>query len=505
MHRKGLVIGILILMLGVNIGSSIARDVDVKTMSSVGFDGNTLYVGGSGPGNYTKIQDAINDSSDGDIVFVFNGTYVENLVVDKSIDLIGENKTTTFIDGNGVDDVVYVSADEVNMTGFTVENSGNMVIAKFDLNGTLVDISYDAGLEIHSNSNNIFGNIIGYKCAGSILIKESLDNSIFRNKISRSIILFNSSNNVISNNNVSNSFIGISLYYSNSNRIIKNNIYSNDKYGLLLNYSSNYNKIYHNNLISNTQNAYDECNNTWYDGYLQGGNFWSDYTCDDNYRGINQDIPGSDGIGDTPYNISGPGNNTDRYPLMSPHGSPFQPLYLGFVDVHFEKESLLSGSGGYRGVVKGIYLNVNTSIDELPLTMVYHYTLEMNYSLRFPFWFAPLFAIGLKIRNYSDYSWQSMKLLHHGHGIWYGNVTQDINLNLTGFEKGDEIELTVDIPVIRIPRIYSPGHNESWEWFLRLIYNIPVLKDMLLHNWLLPILAPYNLMFDRPAIFLRFQ
>ncbi|GAI31814.1 unnamed protein product, partial [marine sediment metagenome] len=182
-----------------------------------------------------------------------------------------------------------------------------------------------------------------------------------------------------------------------------------------------------------------------------------------------------------------------------------QPLYLGYVDVHFEKESIHSGGGGYRGVLKAIYLNVDMSIDELPLKMVYHYTIEMNYSLRFPFWFAPLVAIGLKIKNYSDYSWESMKLLHHGHGIWYGNVTQDINLNLTGFEKGDELELTVGIPVIRVPSLDTPGNNESWKWFLRFIYNIPVLKDTLLHKWLLPILAPYNLMFESPVIFLRFQ
>ena len=75
MHRKGLVIGILILMLGVNIGSTFAGDVDVKTMSSVGFDGNTLYVGGSGPGNYSSIQGAIDDTVDGDTVFVYSGVY----------------------------------------------------------------------------------------------------------------------------------------------------------------------------------------------------------------------------------------------------------------------------------------------------------------------------------------------------------------------------------------------------------------------------------------------
>jgi hypothetical protein len=33
----------------------------------------TLYVGGSGPGNFTKIQDAVDNASDGDTVFVYDG------------------------------------------------------------------------------------------------------------------------------------------------------------------------------------------------------------------------------------------------------------------------------------------------------------------------------------------------------------------------------------------------------------------------------------------------
>jgi hypothetical protein len=72
LHRKGLVIGILILLIGVNIGSTFAGDVDVKTMSSVGFDGNTLYVGGSGPNNYTVIQEAVDNASHGDTVILIN-------------------------------------------------------------------------------------------------------------------------------------------------------------------------------------------------------------------------------------------------------------------------------------------------------------------------------------------------------------------------------------------------------------------------------------------------
>ena len=56
-----------------SITPSVAIDT-IRPLSMPTFNGKTLYVGGSGEGNYTKIQDAINDSSDGDTVFVYNGT-----------------------------------------------------------------------------------------------------------------------------------------------------------------------------------------------------------------------------------------------------------------------------------------------------------------------------------------------------------------------------------------------------------------------------------------------
>ena len=51
----------------------------------------TLYVGGDGPGNYSNIQDAIDDASDGYIIYVYSGTYNENVFIDKQINLVGEN------------------------------------------------------------------------------------------------------------------------------------------------------------------------------------------------------------------------------------------------------------------------------------------------------------------------------------------------------------------------------------------------------------------------------
>ncbi|GAH88219.1 unnamed protein product, partial [marine sediment metagenome] len=116
-----------------------AANVDVESTSMLLSSGNIFYVGGNGTGNYSKIQDAIDNASDEDIVFVYDDSspYIENVVIDKPIKLIGENKNTTVIDGGGWGHVVSISADFVNINGFTIQNSG--------YNG------HDSGVKIHSN------------------------------------------------------------------------------------------------------------------------------------------------------------------------------------------------------------------------------------------------------------------------------------------------------------------------------------------------------------------
>ena len=108
------------MFLGVGIAPLIQSAVIEK--STIPFsNGNTLFVGGSGPGNYTRIQDAINDANDGYTVFVYNGTYYENVWVGKSISLIGEDKYTTIIDGQNIpnNNTVLIFADNVILKGFT--------------------------------------------------------------------------------------------------------------------------------------------------------------------------------------------------------------------------------------------------------------------------------------------------------------------------------------------------------------------------------------------------
>jgi hypothetical protein len=72
MIRKWLAIGIILLFVGVTIAPTMAQDTEKSQPTS---RGNWLYVGGSGPGNYTRIYYALLNAHDGDTIFVYNGFY----------------------------------------------------------------------------------------------------------------------------------------------------------------------------------------------------------------------------------------------------------------------------------------------------------------------------------------------------------------------------------------------------------------------------------------------
>jgi len=115
--KKILAAGIIILFTS----SGIIPIAISDTLSS----GKTIYVDDDGGADYTRIQDAIDNATEGDTVYVFNGTYYENIVVNKTINLIGEDRSpwnASVIDGGGSGDVVHVSADRVNISGFTINN-----------------------------------------------------------------------------------------------------------------------------------------------------------------------------------------------------------------------------------------------------------------------------------------------------------------------------------------------------------------------------------------------
>lgn len=402
--------------------------------------------------HFARIQDGINAVDKGGTVYVYSGTYRENIVIKKSLVLSGENKLITVIDGGGIGSVVEIKGASVVISGFTIQHSGSNfldagIYAKSDyeritdtriLNNnvgiyllygsyswwnkikdntisdnqyagiylgtysqgytiqmnTITDNGYGCFIEYTSVTNQITGNIITNNHMDGIYLQDSssyniisentvsgnkrdgihlgtwctsitiIDNLITENsndgihllsssgiRIDGNDIIGNSGNgvylfasswvsitttvitnnerdgiyldyspsNTIQGDTITGNFnIGIYLFdHSTSNTIIENEI-ANNVYGIYIDMYSSANTIYHNSLIDNAiANAYDYAGgNIWDNGYPSGGNYWSDYTGVDLFHGPSQDIPGSDGIGDTPYSISLHGQ--DQYPLMSP-------------------------------------------------------------------------------------------------------------------------------------------------------------------------------------------
>ena len=161
--------------------------------------------------------------------------------------------------------------------------------------------------------NNFINNGVGVR------LDSSSNNTLVENDVVNNyhgIHLFLSLNNTLTGNNVTaNNYRGIYLFDSLNNILTRNNIAANNEYGIYLYYSSN-NTIYHNNFLNNTIQARAEKSvDVWDDGYLSGGNCWSDYAGID-ICGPYPNETGSDGLGDVPYTIDA--NNTDSYPLMGP-------------------------------------------------------------------------------------------------------------------------------------------------------------------------------------------
>ena len=105
-------------------------------------NGDILYVGGSGPGNYSSITSAINAARDGDTIFVYSGTYRDGLDINKEIDVIGENKNTTIIDTWSISrPSAKVGSNNVKISGFTMQHTSSSRIIEIknsDSNGNTV-------------------------------------------------------------------------------------------------------------------------------------------------------------------------------------------------------------------------------------------------------------------------------------------------------------------------------------------------------------------------------
>lgn len=259
-------------------------------------------MGGTGPGNYSRVQYAIDNASAGDTIYVFDESspYYENVDINKTVNIIGENKETTVIDGLSRFYVLWITRNDVTISDLTIQyggggwSTGGIYIAATDVTIENCIIQYNAnGIFIEGASyNHVVNNTIHHNIYHSIRMEYTSNNHVCDNSI-------------IGNDN------GIYMWESSDNIIVRNTLEFSNWAGMILGEYCDGNLIYHNNFVNNViEHAYDLSNNSWDAGYPIGGNYWDDYT------GVDTN---GDGIGDTPYVIRGP-NAVDQYPLMEPYG-----------------------------------------------------------------------------------------------------------------------------------------------------------------------------------------
>ena len=278
------------------------------------------------PDDYPTMQSAINSAISGATVFVSAGLYHEQVTVNKTLTLVGDNWETVLDGNNARVTLIRVTADNVKITGFKLQNSG----WKWGR----------AGVEVYNADNCIIENNFVYLTCHQIRLVESRGSKIASNTISAprnpfpqsayGIRLENCTDCLITDNDISNNIGGIHLegavnctavrnYVSQNSqgirlyspcidiKIVGNTVFNNTNDGMLVALPNNttfaQNIFFHNNFINNSQPFIGEIAGcVWDNGYE--GNHWTTYQGqDDNH----------DGIGDTPYTF---GDEQDRYPLM---------------------------------------------------------------------------------------------------------------------------------------------------------------------------------------------
>jgi len=244
------------------------------------------------PADFSTIQSAIDNVNPGGTILVASGTYVEHLIIDRNLFLIGDDRDTTIIDGDGASTVISIEVDDVAIENFTVTKSGSQNFT--------TGISVNQARGIFFDRVRVMNTYTGIDLSSSTS-NDVVDSIIFNN--TNGLVCLYSNSNLFSNNTFSANGQAIGLYYSGTNTFVGNTL-SNDGEGLFLTSSSNKNNFYHNNFETGHP-VTSGSSNIWSHG--NEGNYWADY----NFTG--QDSNG-DGVGAQPYRIDD--SNLDYYPLM---------------------------------------------------------------------------------------------------------------------------------------------------------------------------------------------
>jgi parallel beta-helix repeat protein len=284
-------------------GEYLVRNISMPTVSSTH---RTWTVDKNGSADFTTIQDAVGNASDGDTISVKAGTYSGPIQINKALTLVGENENTTIIDGGSNEpsgSVVDVTSDNVNISNFTIEHcraGGNAIWLDGYVNMTFsynIITDCNEGVRILYSSGDIVScnNIQGCYYNTGLGFNWAYNNTVY--------------GNILANNNIGigGNFWNITFF----NNTIRDNVGGWAGWGISDNF---YDCVfYHNNIINNGQQVYNTNTNSniWDNGHPSGGNYWSDYST----RYPNAAEIDNSGLWNTPYVIDA--NNTDNYPLMN--------------------------------------------------------------------------------------------------------------------------------------------------------------------------------------------
>ncbi len=192
-----------------------------------------ITVGKESP--YPSITEALKGSDEGDTIIVKGGVYEENIVINKRVNLIGENHPV--IDGGYRGDVVRIEANNALIKGFKITHSGSDLLKEdsgiklVNSSGVLIEENrledVIIGIYLYASPGNTIRNNASYGRA-DYTTEEANGNGIH---------LWKSPNNTIEGNHIVKHRDGIYVEFAPGNLIRKNHCEVNVRYGLHYMYS----------------------------------------------------------------------------------------------------------------------------------------------------------------------------------------------------------------------------------------------------------------------------
>lgn len=193
---------------------------------------------------FTKISSALKEASDGQKIFIANGKYNENINLTKKIDLVGQSKSGTILEGDGTRTGIEIS-DDSNISNLSITNFDKGVIISpnsgVNMKSIRVFQNKSTGIEIAKGQTSDTSKVT---VKNSDIEKNDKGFYIMKRKID------------LSNNNVtSNRQEGIDIRQGVKGTISKNTISKNKESGIELVVGTSGLKISSNKITGNLANG----------------------------------------------------------------------------------------------------------------------------------------------------------------------------------------------------------------------------------------------------------